>query len=79
MTRLGLKYFFRNKIYFIHEYVVHTFILSRGTYVNKVIFCGFLFSFIYTCTNTLKLFGNVWQTRIHVTKFILAPEHDLVF
>jgi hypothetical protein len=47
---------------------VHTFILSRRTYVNKVIFCGFLFSFIYTCRNTLKLFGNVFRTRIHMMK-----------
>jgi hypothetical protein len=55
------------------------FILSRRMYVNKIMFGGFLFSFIYSCKNTLKLFVNVWRTRIHVTKICSCTKARALF
>jgi hypothetical protein len=50
------------------EYVVQSFILSRRIYVNKIIFDIFCFILFISCKNTLKLFGDIWETWIHAAK-----------
>jgi hypothetical protein len=61
------------------EYVVQSFILSRKTYVNKIIgsFCLLLFIYLVGIHwNYSVIFGVHEITR---RKIVRAPEHELVF
>jgi hypothetical protein len=56
-SKIYLIYVFRCALGNINfaKYVVQNFILSRRTYVNKIIFDSFLFSFIYILQEYIEI------------------------